>query len=252
MLQKTSYQFFFLFFLASSIAAAQQPQTAMPNYPVPTVKSVKLKELSTGARDITFKQDDGSLWKSRISIPKIEEGEKVPLIIALHWAGRGDTYQEYARCLAEPGLENLKGIIISPSAGDQYWWAPSNEARILRLVKLAKKHWPIDENKIIVTGYSNGAIGSWFFAREYPKVFSAAIPIAGSYQQISSMRIPLYVIHGELDSLFHLKDAKIQIAQSIAKGSDIICIVAKDLSHYMGCAYVPYLKEAAKWVISGQ
>ena len=42
-----------------------------------------------------------------------------------------------------------------------------------------KKHYPIDENRIVVRGFSMGGAACWQFAVHYPSVWAAAAPGAG-------------------------------------------------------------------------
>jgi len=221
----------------------------MEMFPVPTIESIKSKTLIPGERNSAFLQNDSTFWNYRISVPEILEGQKVPLIIALHWAGEDQTYKEFGSCLVEPALKDLNAIIISPSASSSNWWEARNEARLLQLIAVVKDHWPIDPSKIAITGYSNGGIGSWDYAIRFPELFSAAIPMAGSYNNTDrKIQIPVYAIHGEMDDLFSLATVKDQVDASINSGSNIEWKVATGLSHFMACEYVSYLKEAGNWL----
>ncbi|HIP48742.1 MAG TPA: hypothetical protein EYG92_07240 [Lutibacter sp.] len=202
---------------------------------------------TTGQRDVSLRISNNRVWNMRMSFPK-DVTQKKPLIIALHWAGGGDTYKEFSTCLIEPGMTDLDAYIIAPDGEHLLWTNQYNENKIIKIVAFAKKYWNVDPKRIIVTGYSNGGIGSWFFADKYPKLFTAAIPIAGVYYAENKINIPMYVIHGEKDELFKIQ--KIVSFVEIAKnnGSDIKLVVNTELSHHMACSYVHELKKATNWL----
>ena len=142
----------------------------------------------------------------------------------------------------------MDAIIVSPYAERLLWFDAQNEEKILKLIELAKRHWNVDPNKIIVTGYSNGGNGSWYFAEKYPKIIRAAIPMASAYAVQSKIEVPLYVIHGEKDELFDVNKIREEVNMAAAKGAQIKLSVNPEFSHYMACAYVDELRKAVTWL----
>ena len=61
--------------------------------PLPTAASMQKIEWKVGTHNLSLQQTDGSSWNYQLNIPELKEGDKVPLIIALHWAGSATTYQ---------------------------------------------------------------------------------------------------------------------------------------------------------------
>ena len=214
-----------------------------------TEKNFAKIKTTTGQRDVSLHLSNNRIWNMRMSFPK-DTTQKKPLIIALHWAGGGDTYKEFSTCLVEPGMADLDAYIIAPDGEYLLWTNQYNEDKIIKLVLLAKKFWNIDPKRIIVTGYSNGGIGSWFFADKHPELFNAAIPIAGVYYAKNKINIPMYVIHGEKDELFKVKKTASFVALANKNGSDIRFVVNPNYSHKMACAYVDELKKAANWLVN--
>jgi len=204
-------------------------------------------KITTGHRDVSLRISNNRVWNMRISFPT-DVTQKKPLIIALHWAGGGDTFKEYSTCLVEPGTADLDAYIIAPDSEYLLWTNQYNEDKIIKLVAMAKKFWNIDPNKIIITGYSNGGIGSWFFADKYPELFNVAIPMSGVYYAENRINIPMYVIHGEKDELFKIEKTASFVELANKNGSDITFVVNSQLSHYIACAYVNELKKATKWL----
>lgn len=242
----------FPIFLLLSLSCQTPIKTSKPQmteYALPTSASMAAVDVTTpGARNDSVLLSDGTTWNFRISIPEIETGEKVPLVLALHWAGDNETYKEFMTCLVEPAFADLNAIVFGPDTGSHLWWDIQNVEKLLKFLALAKEKWPIDPHKIVVTGYSNGGTGTWQLAQIEGQAFSAAIPIAGSYYNSDRMDIPVYAIHGAKDELFPLSITQFVIAESVGKGSKIELVVVDDLAHYMACNYVDELRKAVAWL----
>ncbi|MFC1785340.1 dienelactone hydrolase family protein, partial [Candidatus Neomarinimicrobiota bacterium] len=223
-----------------------------------TEKMVQNISLNSGIRTDSLDLKDKSIWKYAISIPEIDNNSRVPLVIALHWdVEGGGEYEPYLRCQAAPGLEKLKAIIFAPDAGNYNFWDVENYSLIITLIDYAKKYWPIEADKIVVTGYSNGGYGAWFFGVNYPFLFSAAIPVGSriEYDKKSvitdkKLKIPSYVIHSKDDSRFIFENIEQKVKELEQKGSDIQLHVVEGLSHTDACAYSIHLPSAADWLLN--
>lgn len=222
------------------------------------ISSFKELQKVTGSTNIELRTIDGQTWKTRITIPKNldqESDKKYPLIIGLHWLSEKSELQErnykyFSQCLLEPVFQKLPAFIISPQADEILWHTENNRVRVLTMIQEAKKHFPIDPKKIVVVGYSQGGVGSWFFAERYPDIFSAAIPIASTYPKVDSsyITIPMLVIHSERDETFPFRRIKRRIREYRGKGTDITFIRDSRLSHYTPCKYARHLEKANSWL----
>jgi len=216
-----------------------------------TEEMVNAVSLDQGVRVDSFNLKGGIVWDYAISVPELNEGEEVPLVIGLHGGGLGTGSGDgFLRCLADQGFRKLDAIIFAPDAGDYYFWDENNYSLILTLIEYAKKSWPIDENKIVVSGYSNGGIGSWFFGTEYPDIFSAAIPVASNYDHNKKLKIPFYVIHGDKDKTFPLSDMQDLVTSLKDKGSNIQLFVMEGYGHDVICDYDDALLLASDWLLN--
>lgn len=208
-----------------------------------------------GITDVSLQATDALVWDVRVISPGIEDGETYPLVFSLHGAAGGSpTAHQSTACLVEPGLESLGAIIVSPNGYFNYWYEGPNIVQVLTLVNLAKKFWPVDTTKIAVTGYSNGGNGAWFFAETEPEIFSAAIPMASSYNTYDTngeprlIDSPLYVIHGEDDALFPVDSTANWVSATQSVGTEVVFVVAPGLTHPEPCEYDSYLQDAALWL----
>ena len=99
------------------------------------------------------------------------------------WHGRGETLSE-VNFIANQ--QNAGGIIPAPGA---FILAPygrycnankfAGEVDTLECLEHAKRHYRIDENRLVARGFSMGGAACWQFAVHYPRLWCAAAPGAG-------------------------------------------------------------------------
>lgn len=219
---------------------------------LPNQKSETLSDLfinasnSSGVHDFLV-TDSKNSYGLRLITPADTMTAK-PLVLGLHWAGRGEIFKTFSSCLVEPAFKKLDAYVIVLDAEEQVWYTPKNEKKVLALMEAAFKHWKVDRAKVIVTGYSDGGNGSWYFAEYHPDIFKAAIPIASSYLPNSRINVPVYMIHGNNDELFNADDSKSYALRSKKQGTDVTIRMVNDLSHYEACAYWENLRASIPWL----
>ena len=211
--------------------------------------------ISPGIEDVELEMFNGEIYRFRVIAPERSGSENRPLMLALHGATSTPDAHQNTACYVEPGLASLDAFILSPFAEGGLWYTEKHQKMLGDLMYLSRKYWPIDEEKIAVTGYSNGGNASWQLAYFQSGTLSAAIPMASSYDvhdtegNVRKWEIPLYVIHGENDELFPVQQTQEWVEATVAAGSDVTFVIAPGLGHYEPCSYVPYLKDATIWLL---
>jgi len=156
---------------------------------------------------------------------KIFGNKRYPLVLFLHGAGeRGSDNEQQIIHIKELFL-NLKNqnkfqaFVIAPQcpSGKRWvevnWSAKShtipNEASwaikntIVLFEEIIEK-FPIDTNRIYITGVSMGGYGTWDMISRYPEKFAAAIPICGGGDESIADRLknmPIWAFHGDNDKV---------------------------------------------------
>lgn len=214
--------------------------------------------INEGVNDLTLESTiEGLFWKFRLIVPEgASNSNRRPLVLSLHGGAQNNNPDAHKStgCLVEPGFEGKDVYVLSPNSNAQLWYEEANIVQVLALLDLLVENHPIDINKTLITGYSDGGNGSWFFSQYYAGLFSAAIPMATSYHNtnangdVSPIGIPLYVIHGEDDDLFPVEITEGFVDEYIDAGSDVEFVIANGLGHYEPCEYLDEFKDAVTWL----
>jgi len=190
-----------------------------------------------------------------ISVPFGYTGEKpIPLILALHYAGHGIPYygEMFLLSLVAPAFQELEAIIVSPDCPSADWLQPASEQLIFDLLDSVQDQFNIDPKRILITGYSLGGTGTWYYAGRYPERFSAAIVMAGKpFEEVLEMdwQIPLMVIHGREDKIAPLHNTKKVVLELEKKGVNVDLRILESVTHHETHYFVSVLKNAIPWLL---
>ncbi len=181
----------------------------------------RLKDASGGETD---------LWV--IVPPRYDKTKPAGVFLVLHGlGGTGEQLKELWRTYAAAN----NAIVAAPSAqkepeaarnedsfGGQiggkeipHWWSYRDGNFALSALASLKKRFAIDENRVVLTGYSMGGFGTWNIGLRFPDRFAALIPYAGGVSRteylglrvderlrkihLNSFNLPVYFVHGDAD-----------------------------------------------------
>lgn len=124
---------------------------------------------------------DGSVQPYGVSIPKDYDFKK-PIRLDFWCHGRGETLSEVnfiQSCQNPPQFATEKAIVLSLYG--RYCCANklAGEVDCFEALEHAKKDYKIDENRLVMRGFSMGGAAAWHFAAHYPSMWCAAAPGAG-------------------------------------------------------------------------
>src|SRR5690606_505454 len=113
--------------------------------------------------------------------------EKIPLVVFLHGVGeRGEDNEKQVNGLPKvfASSENQakrKCIVVAPQCpSDRHWNNKDVTEQVIEMTEVLAEHMPVDEKRVYLSGFSMGGIGTWAALDQKPKLFAAAIPIAGA------------------------------------------------------------------------
>jgi predicted peptidase len=192
-------------------------------------------------------ESGGAKLKYRLLTPKgfkAGEEQKYPLVLFLHGAGeRGDDNRvqlihgmgDFA---SDEVMEKHPAFVVAPQCPkDQRWvdvdWGaeshtmpeqPSQPMRLtLELIESLRKEFPIDENRLYITGLSMGGYGTWDALQRRPELWAAAIPICGGGDPSGAKvmkDIPIWVFHGDQDGAVKVKRSRDMVEALKAEGGN--------------------------------
>lgn len=203
---------------------------------------VSSNNTSSGAKQVEVRDSKG--FNYLLFMPSNKEEEingKLPLIIFLHGIGElGNDLQ----ILKREGLPKILDgdtsfpfIVISPQCPSSTEWYYTNENNISKMkdmIEDAIERYPIDPDRIYLTGLSMGGIGTWYFLVNLPQYFAAAAPIAfrsDGWSPCSAKDIPIWGFHGSSDSVIPLSKAQSLVDQFRNCGGSIEFTIYENVGH---------------------
>jgi len=202
----------------------------------------------------THKGPDGTTYQHILVRPReVKAGETYPLIVFLHGAGeRGDDptvllKHFFPALLSDEYRERFPCYILAPQCPKEQRWGSrdykSGEddgklraplAAAMTMVDAAIEEFPIDENRLYLTGLSMGGYGTWDWTIRNPGKFAAAAPICGGGKpdQAEALKdLPLWVVHGDEDSAVPVERSREMVAAVSAAGGFPIYVEYPGVPH---------------------
>lgn len=191
--------------------------------------------------------------------PGHESTVPAPLILALHPTGghASDFIEVWRKQAANAGaiLAGPQGML---AARDGWRWGKVEHGDwlVLHAIEMVKRKHAIDDQRIIVTGFSEGGSVSFVAALRHPEVFAGAIPMCGEYvPQVSPVIKPdegartprMYIITGEHDR--DVKTNRLAERELENAGYPVILREFKGMGHSLPPNHEKQFAAAVAWVL---
>ena len=114
-------------------------------------------------------------------------------------------------------LAGAEQIYLLPTAwAEAEWWTDAQLDNLRALVDLVKRTYNVDENRVVLSGVSDGGTAAYYFSMRDTTPFAAFLPLNGAIPVLRnrSMRIdgelfmhnmvnkPFFIVNGGLDPLY--------------------------------------------------
>lgn len=165
---------------------------------------------------------------------------KYPLIFFLHGIGESgsDLWKVKGEGLPKilDGNNTFPFIVVSPQCpSSTEWYYNRTDIKLNRLLDSIIARYPVDTNRIYITGLSMGGIGTMDMAIRYPSRFAAVMPVAfriePGWDVCAIKNIPMWAFHGRLDPVIPLEKAQSAISSLISCGGNPLFTIYSDLFH---------------------
>ncbi len=177
------------------------------------------KDVSTGWLERTQRCPDGKDRPYLLYVPRdYDPARRYRLVVELHGGvGRPAllTHEELG------GLKELRGAhaeehgyLLALPTGERKaeWWTDVGVGNVLGIVAAAKRELNVDENRVFVTGFSDGGSGSFYLALTHPTPFAGFEPLNGHVGVAAAGGLevhlrglrnkPIYAVNTDQDGLY--------------------------------------------------
>lgn len=179
------------------------------------------QKLPTGAQVLTFHSDiDDTDQPYAIYLPtNFDATRHYPLVISLHGAGSnhrlnlqrvfgksnaaGETDAEASRAFAD--IRDVDYIVASPYARGTMGYQGVAEKDVLDVLADVKRRFPIDDDRVYLTGLSMGGGGTLWLGLSRPDVWAAIAPVCPAPPTSidalagNALNVPVHFFHGDAD-----------------------------------------------------
>ncbi len=179
--------------------------------------------------------------------PSYDPGVKTPLLVYLH----GGVLRR--ELIEDMEIEEFELVTLTDERGyivlfplGQFgasWWDSIGMINVLQQIRKTKQEFNIDDNRVFMTGFSDGASGSFNFAMCYPTPFAGFLPFnghpgvgsaAGGMHTyfVNCANRPAYVINTDEDELYPA-ETKMRPMMDLAleAGADLMYRIYTGIGH---------------------
>ena len=165
----------------------------------------------------------------RLYIPK-SHPTPAPLVIAMHGTGGNENTlfddPAYQHITLRQAAEKHGVIVVSPHGRGITEYRGIGEHDVLSVLEEVRKRYPIDPERIYLTGHSMGGTGAAYLAMRHPDVFAAAAPLAAAYSYPWLARnlanIPTLWIAGANDDEFYHRGVAVGLERMRKFGANAV------------------------------
>lgn len=163
-----------------------------------------------------------------------KEEKKWPLLIFLHGSGERGSEIDLVKIhgpLKFEGRDTLPCVVAAPLAPLETRW--SVDGLDAMLDEILEK-FPIDPDRVYVTGLSMGGEGTWNFAYEHADRIAAIAPVCGRTDPSRAHRlknVPVWAFHGAKDPIVPAYWSEEMIKNLKAAGGDATLTVYPETGH---------------------
>lgn len=198
--------------------------------------------------------------------PSLKPTERYPLLVWLHWGNRHDIFsqEQYKLLINEPDhLEKYRFFILAiPCPEEDLHWRRSVGAADLReadstltlnILQKTMRRYPVDPDRVYLSGICRGAPRCLEMAMRYPKLFSAIVLLSYSGGDVSHVaklvNIPIWAFHSRYETYNpFVRSEKMVAAVKGAGGNIHLTLVPSDQHDCWTAAFRGYC--AMDWMLA--
>ena len=137
-------------------------------------------------------------------------------------------------------------IYVLPNAWPQsMWWFGTQADNLEAILDRLKRGYNVDENRVYLTGISDGGSGAYFFAFRDPTAFASFLPLNGQMLVLANpdsgvdgdifvsnaVNKPFFVVNGGRDPLYPAAGVRPFVEHLRKLGSEVVFHVQEEAGH---------------------
>ena len=198
-------------------------------------------------------EHNGGDWKfAFVAYEPHEKPTLLPLVIQLHGAGeRGNDLSlvdvhGFSHLLKE---QDYPCMFVMPQCPRDTFWAARVES-IVEFVNQLKETYPIDPDRVYLTGLSMGGYGTWYTAMARPDLFAAIAPMCGGGMawNAHTLTMPVWAFHGVDDPSVSVTHSDEMVARLKQHGRSVTYTRMEGVGHNVW--QYGYTDALMQWLLS--
>ena len=162
-----------------------------------------------------------------------------PLVVALH-GGSGNGRAFLWSWLRD--ARSFGALLLTPTATGSTWalmGEDNDTPNVMRFLKTVRSRWNVDPRRLLLTGMSDGGTFCYVSGLVSGSPFTHLAPIAATFHPLMAATadagrvrgLPVYLVHGSLDWMFPVQQARQACDALSLAGADVTYREIDDLSH---------------------
>jgi predicted peptidase len=159
----------------------------------------------------------------------------LPTILFLHGSGERGSYLNHVKkhgvAKVVEQQPDFPFIVISPQCPRGEYW---NIERLITLLDEVIASYPVDPDRVYLTGLSMGGYGTWHLAAAQPERFAAIAPICGGGNPAQAHKLkslPVWAFHGAKDNVVPPRESEIMVSALKAHDGNVKFTVYPEADH---------------------
>ncbi len=178
-------------------------------------------------------------WKFPfVSYEPAKHQDKIPLILQLHGVGERGYGKDDLFAVDVHGFSKILTdaeypcLFVMPQCPPDTFW-PVRVESILAFIDQLKQAYPVDEDRVYLTGLSMGGYGTWLTAQAKPDLFAAIAPVCGGGLSwaTSELKMPIWTFHGTEDCVVKPYHTEEMVEKLEQQGADVTYTSLPGVAH---------------------
>lgn len=147
-------------------------------------------------------------------------------------------------------FKQLNAVYLVPQCPSDKSWGGPMLGVLKALIDMYVRSESLEDTDIYIFGGSMGGTGTWSMLSAYPRLFSAAMPVAGNPSKCDADNVattPIYTVMGTSDRIMSVETASDFIDELNARGAITRFDIEEGWTHEVTCIQ-SYTTERLDWV----